>query len=87
MQNVLSKRNVKMGALLTLEPAPVLVQEAIQGNIAKVRVLRLICLYTMQTTYTVLYIYIIYIQYIYIYIYIPYNWKYWRSFYFGGLAV
>ena len=32
--------NVKMGALLTLEPAPVLVQEAIQGNIVKVRVLQ-----------------------------------------------
>ena len=34
--------NVKMGALLTLEPAPVLVQEAIQGNIVKVRVLQCI---------------------------------------------
>ena len=41
-----------MEALLTLEPAPVLVQEAIQGNIVKVRVFQQICL-LIQTTHTV----------------------------------
>ena len=52
--------NVRIAALLTLEPAPVLVQEAIQGNIVKVRVLQLKylsahtdhTLYTIQTTHT-----------------------------------
>ena len=42
MQNVLSKRNVKMGLLLAGKTAPVCVQVNIQGNIVKVRVLQLI---------------------------------------------
>ena len=63
IQYVLLKEIVKMDPLLTLKTAPVNVQEAIQGNIVKVRVLLLKCLliqttcthmlYTIQTTHTV----------------------------------
>ena len=47
MQNVLLKRNVKMGLLLT-GTALVRVQVNIQGNIVEVRVLQL---HTIQTTH------------------------------------